>query len=109
MSELSPWLSLVGVVLAALIAWWTKRTPERKDQHQVMRDDMAYLVTRIEYLEKSSVEQWTTIQELRGRVDSLWTSLGKLKGYVRELEDMIRDLTGKPHRRPPDIDEIFNH
>lgn len=109
MSELSPWLSLAGVIITALIAWWAKRTPERRDREQVMHDDMAHLVARVESLEQSNSAQWTTIQELRSRVDSLWTSLGKLKGYVRELEDLVRQLTGRPHKRPPEIEEIFNH
>lgn len=108
-AELGPWLSLAGVIGAALIAWWTKRTPERQDTSAVMRDDMDRLVNRIESLEQSNATQWATIQELRGRVDSLWSLLGRLKGYVRSLEDKIRDLTGAPHQRPPDIEDIFNH
>lgn len=93
--------------LCSIIVAWVSLKPKKTDPAQIMHNELERMTSRIKSLEESSSEQWAVIDDLRKKVGRLYDFLGKLKDYVRDLEDKLRDVTGSPHERPKEIDDIF--
>lgn len=98
-------LIIPGIV--AIVVALVNLRPKKSDPAQIMHDELERMTTRIKSLEESSSEQWAVIDDLRKKVGRLYDFLGKLKDYVRDLEEKLREVTGAPHERPKEIDDIF--
>ncbi|WP_269929092.1 hypothetical protein [Kocuria massiliensis] len=113
MDNLGPYLV---TALSAIVVAWIGLRPKKADPDQLLRDDLTRMRAeikeqseQIKMLKTASDDQWTVIQELRGKIDSLWTRLRRVIDYARELEAKLVVLTGEPHDRPHEVDEIFEH
>lgn len=106
--NLGPILTFLGVIGTALIAVWTKRTPEKRDPGTVMGESFQTLAKRLADVEEDSASQWDEIRQLRRKVDSLSSRLRRLIEYALRLEARVTELTGEPHQRPDDLADIFD-
>lgn len=118
MSDYAPYL-IPGVV--AIIVAWLGLKPKKSDPDQLLRDDLKYMGERVEQQRKLSESLEAQVSELRrdrdsqkqeifslkNKVDDLWSRMRKVVDYARTLENRISGLTGKPHERPSELDEIF--
>ncbi|WP_443095022.1 hypothetical protein [Rothia koreensis] len=118
MSEYAPYI-IPGVV--AIIVAWLGLKPKKTDPDQLLRDDLKYMGERVEQQRKISESLEAQVDELRrdrdaqkheifslkNKVDDLWSRMRKVVDYARVLENRITGLTGVPHERPSELDEIF--
>lgn len=118
MSDYAPYL-IPGVV--AIIVAWIGLKPKKADPDQLLRDDLKYMGERVDQQRKISESLEAQVDELRrdrdsqkqeifslkNKVDDLWSRMRRVVDYARTLEDRISGLTGEPHERPVELDEIF--
>lgn len=118
MDSLAPYL-IPGVV--AIIVAWLGLKPKKTDPDQLLRDDLKYMGERVDQQRKISADLEAQVKELKrdrddqkqeilslkDKVDDLWSRMRKVVDYARTLEHRIAGLTGRPHERPSELEEIF--
>lgn len=112
--EWGPILPFVGLVVGGVIAYFTKRTPEKRSVTDQQDSQLRLMMDRVDRLDASNAslrteqeKQWGVIKDLQKKVNGLMALIETLKQYVLTLERLVAKHSGKPHVRPDDIEDIF--
>lgn len=106
--EIGPWVGLLGVILGGLIAWWTKRTPEKMSPEKAVSAQLDWLTGQMESMRTQMERQEHQIDELSERVDRLDAENRHLVRHAGALAGQVTELGGEPIPPPPAIRPLFD-
>ena len=107
-ADVGPWVGLLGVVIGGLIAWWTKRTPERVSPERAVAEQLDWLEGQLGSLRSQLSEQGSRIEKLTDRIDKLDAENRHLVRHAGALAGQVVELGGDPIPPPPAIRPLFD-
>ena len=102
-----PGFAFMGVIVGGLIAWLTKKTPERKSPEDSFMDQIEFLDKRITGMQEQITRADERISGLEARLREVSSEKQHLLIHASALTGQVVELGADPVPPPPQIVHLF--